>query len=164
MYYFYCPMKYCFYILTVLLITSCNQEVIREEHATLSVSCDAEKIEGENFISGESEFKGSKFRSSEKSRSGKYSVKLNEATPYGFTYTIPNVKKGDIIEASVWKHLDGATGGLVISSEDPDFQQYDFNFSYRKTEGEWGQVKSFFVAQHDYDKVLIYAHNAEKSV
>lgn len=157
-------MRYFFYFLILFLFASCKQEVIIEEVRKLSIKCDAETIKGDHFISGEHVLKGVKSRSSEKSRSGKCSVKLNDASPYGFTYSISDVKKGDIIEASVWKHNGSESGGLVITSDDPNFTQYDFNTSIRIKEGEWGQIQSFFVAQHDYKKVLVYALNMEETV
>jgi hypothetical protein len=159
---FAAQMKNYFYIIALLLFTACSTEEGEESKDKLSVSCDAEKVNGDNFISGKAEFKGGKFQSSDYARSGKHSVKLNKDAPFGFTYEVRDVKKGDIIEVSVWKHTSGTSGGLVISGEDPK-NQYEFNQMFKEEQGEWGKIESFFVAQQDYKRVLIYALNAEET-
>tara|TARA_B110000305_G_C19456489_1_gene651263 strand:- start:322 stop:3294 length:2973 start_codon:yes stop_codon:yes gene_type:complete len=153
-------MKYCLYTFALLLLIACSSEKEGEVNNTLSVSCDAEKLKGANFISANVEFRGGQSQSTDHARSGKHSVKLNKESPYGFTYEVKNIKKGDIIEASVWKHLSGKTGGLVISGEEPQ-NQYEFNQMFIEEQGEWGKIESFFVAEQDYKRVLIYALNAE---
>lgn len=155
-------MRYYFYFLALLFLASCSSEDVEVPGEQLSVYCDGETVDGDEFVTNGDKFKGAQFRSSDKSRSGKYSVKLNKDQPFGFTYAVEKVKKGDIIKASVWKHKDASSGGLVISGETEE-DQYEFNFLYKKEEAEWGQIELFFVAQKDYERIVVYALNGDAS-
>lgn len=145
-----------------MLFTHCSSEVekdvdAREKH----FSCSAEKVDGDNLIaSGGVELKGSSARSKSKARSGKYSLKLSKTNPYGFTYQQVGLKKGQIIEASVWKNKDAEHGALVIAPVG-NKKQYLSTGTVRKVKGDWGELKAIFIADRDYDSVAIYVYNLD---
>jgi hypothetical protein len=150
-------MKLVLSLILFVLVLGCSSETSISEDRALDVFCDAEMVSGTSFLTNGIEFKGAHTQSTDKARSGKYSSKLNKDQPFGFTYEVTNVKKGDVIEASVWKHTSGNHGGLVISADDANNDQYEFFQFFNDEQEGWGLINAFFVAMHDYDKVLVYA-------
>ncbi|NRA11020.1 MAG: hypothetical protein HRT57_03585 [Crocinitomicaceae bacterium] len=141
---------------------SCTTEDDDSDAKFFEVSCDAETVEGDNFVKNGVKFKGAWLQSSKYARSGKHSVKLNPKGQFGFSYEIKNIKKGDIIEASIWKHVKGVKGSLVISSDDPKVEHYLTGRIFGKIEGDWGQYSASYIAQEDCEKVLVYAFNGSQ--
>lgn len=105
-------------------------------------------------------FSGASARSSKKSRSGKYSLRLNKNNSYGFEYQLKNVKKGTVITAEVWRSNDSKSGALVIGV-DGDHVNSVSSGHIRKTKGNWGKMTTMFVAEKDFKKVKIFAYNLQ---
>ena len=60
-------------------------------------------------------YENANLRTTERSFSGKYSIKINKENPYGLTIKIPDIKIGDYFKISVWRNSDiKNTGHLVI--------------------------------------------------
>ena len=141
---------------------SCSSEEEPKKEDHLSVFCGAETVNGANFVNNGNFFIGSSSQSSKKARSGKFSVGIHKDDPYGISYEIKDVKKGDVIQASVWKHKDRKSGKLVISTGDPINSQYEYAQFFIKEEKKWGKIEMFFIAQHNYQKVVVFAHNSDE--
>jgi hypothetical protein len=138
---------------------SCSSEKPAENENQLTISCDVETAKDDKLIAGEYELNGAVGRSKEMSRSGVYSLKLDKDNPFGFSYTFENVKKGDVIEATVWRNQEANSGMLVISDANKGEDVYESSFVAQRTIDGWSLVKLFHVAQQDYDALIVYAFN-----
>jgi hypothetical protein len=80
-------------------------------------SCDAESIspDGEKFLSHGFQFGNAATRSTDMSRSGHYSSKLNSGNPYTFTFRLRNLRYGEKITVSVWRR--GKAGSIILSGK-----------------------------------------------
>lgn len=157
-------MRYLKFILLIFVFASCAEETPKKESKE-SFLCDAETVDGDFFTDGDAQFKGSWLRSKKHSRSGKYSVCLNKKGNYGMVFEIKDIKKGDIIEASLWRHNSASVGSLVIAEDDEGVAQYFATSNLYKTEGDWGKLRGMYIAHNDYKKVLVYAfYGGDKNV
>lgn len=156
------PIVFLLFIATVIVFTNCSSDTEKEtKPLEKHFSCDAEKVDGGNLIaSNKTRLKGGEARSNAYARSGKYALKLSEKRPYGFTYHQIGLKKGQIIEASVWKNLNAEHGALVIAPFGTK-KQYLSTSTVRKVDGDWGELSAVFIADRDYDSVAIYVYNLE---
>lgn len=151
--------KFSLYLLVAILIASCSDEINEKTPDFSEFHCDSENVDGDFFVTENSKFNGGFLQSSKYSRSGKHSVKLNKKGPYGLSYEITNIKKGDIIDASIWKHVDGIKGSLIIAADDPKVDHYISGKTFKEMEGDWGKYTAFYIAQEDCKKVLVYGYN-----
>ncbi|MEA3452365.1 MAG: hypothetical protein U9Q83_10755, partial [Bacteroidota bacterium] len=90
-----------------------KRNFIREE----LIKCDLEDLDkgGKFFISNNKrELKGGKTQSSEHSRSGYFSAKVNKNQPFCLSYTIKNVEICDKYIVSVWRYAKNDDAGIVI--------------------------------------------------
>ena len=84
----------------------------------LSLYCGAESVIDQKFLKTSIPkvvLENADTRSTEKSRSGDYSLKLDVNNPYGFTYRTHDWSMGDVIQVSVWRFGEG--GSIVISGD-----------------------------------------------
>lgn len=115
-------MKLQHFVLFTLLIFcfSCSKRgIIYYE----SIDCDCENTDNSKFTSvcGNYKFASGKYKTSEKSHSGKYSVLTNKGNPYALEYVIENVKKGEFYKISVWSYSEDKKVSLAATSGEPIF-------------------------------------------
>ena len=80
---------------------------------------DMEKVEGNYFISQNLErVSNSLAQSSDYSKSGNYSAKIDSINPYALSYNFNNLKKGNKIIISVWEKTGAARGYLKLVDEE----------------------------------------------
>lgn len=153
-----------FFVLFGLMISlfSCGDE-FSEIGNELIIQSDFEKVDGEFFVAGNSELKGSASQSITHARSGKYSAELNHSNEFGFSYTFEDVKKGDVIVFSAWRMSTDNIGSLVIKDQSKE-GQYVSTGRVQYFENDWGFVEAYFLAEKDCETVQLYGHNPnEKS-
>ena len=115
--------RYLPVILAVLLIAVMAKhlipisETVKESEFTQRYFCDAERIEGENFIGEFGVFSNAYCQSDEKALNGDFSCKCSKEVKYGFTRKLEGLKSGDTLIYSVWANEDDAEGTLVFSSD-----------------------------------------------
>ena len=142
----------------VIILVSCSKTQPEQEFKdNLIITCDAETMKDGNLSDGKVVFSGSNKQCSDFSRSGKYSVKLDSSEKYGFVYHFTNVKKGNIIQASVWRKSDDKKGVIVVTADKQN--QYIKSDKIIKTENGWDYLLVNFIAQSDYEKVKVLCFN-----
>ncbi len=149
-------MKFSFLVILFLFaLISCKQDKDND----VFIFCDAEEtIDGE-FITQENTISGGDYQSNESSKSGEYSLKLDKTHPYGFAYTVKNIKKGDVIKIATWKTIKSDFGSIVLDVVDNEINIR--NSHIIKVEGDWGLIESYFYANNDHDLVKIFAYNPD---
>jgi hypothetical protein len=154
-------MKKLLWIVCVLagLISSCSDAVSVEGIDSLKISSGAEKIDGDEFVSGKYRLSGGDIRSSKMARNGKFSLALNTKTPNGFGINLEGIEKGDAVVVSVWRNLGKGVGSIVISGNDPSGDFYEENSTIIDRKGGWGLIEMNFVAHKDFEELIIYIRN-----
>ncbi|MEI7943039.1 MAG: hypothetical protein WCH76_07775, partial [Candidatus Riflemargulisbacteria bacterium] len=96
--------------------------MLKREHNKLlsknSFICDAETLTDDKskFIASDNtllEF--GNLQSSEKSHSGKYSIKLTKDNIWGMTFRLNDVKKGEKFKLNIWRYSSEDKGFIVAS-------------------------------------------------
>jgi hypothetical protein len=105
-------------------------------------------------------------RTQEKSRSGNYSVKLDESVEFAMEYLLTNPKSGADYEVEVWRNAQNNSGRLVVSS--PDSRKfYRAQTDYAITdENGWQLLRINFTATPEMEGEIlkIYLWNKDKKV
>jgi uncharacterized protein (TIGR02145 family) len=138
------------------------------------VHCDAEVEQTGAFkgVSNSDRFPSIDFssegpRSLDYSHSGKYSVRLTKATPYGFTYKIINAKEGELFRISAWRHISSTEGCLVAAAEDYK-KFYLVQHRFIKQVGDWVLLMTEFTVPKRADscniKIYCFAEESDKPV
>ena len=158
-------MKRLLHVLVVMaiIVTGCSKPTIdvTDTKKPIHLYCDVEKVSGDKLLGkGKVEFNGASARSSKKSRSGKYSLQLNDNNAYGFEYQLKDVKKGAVITAEVWRNKEAKSGALVIGV-DGDHLNSVSSGHIRETQGNWSKLTTMFVAEKDFKMVKIFAYNLQ---
>jgi uncharacterized membrane protein len=86
-----------------------------------------------------------------------YALKLSPENPFGYTVTIPNLKKGDKIEVSCWKNEEEIR---FVFDDKPNSQYYVatyFDENIKKEGFEY--VSSMYYCLDDFEFVKIYLYN-----
>lgn len=85
--------------------------------------CNSEKLTKDGFYFNSNienyNLKNGSTQSIDKAHSGKYSCKLNPSNPYGMTFEIYNIHKGDNFNIKVWRYSTNNKGGIVASARNP---------------------------------------------
>ena len=139
---------------------SLSSKIIRQ------FTCGAEKLDLSKscFISEQGlVFENGLTQSDEKARSGKYSSRLTDKCPYGFTSYISEVSEGEHYIFSVWRYKNNHDAGLVVTTSDPDVFYHLQTKSVQK-EGEWEMLKFEFKVPESLNKkdLKIYCWNQNK--
>ncbi|MEL6926462.1 MAG: hypothetical protein AAFO94_20630, partial [Bacteroidota bacterium] len=124
------------------------------------ILCDAEKVEGDQFVTNGYTFSNGQRQSSEQSYSGNYSCKLAEGDgmQFGITYHLKKYEPGDLFKLSVWRlSPSGGRGILAVSDNQQFYQEEDYASS--KNEKGWEKIE-YFITAPDSDKPLnIYVYS-----
>jgi hypothetical protein len=152
-------------ILIVLIFSSCKNQVVDFEVDEFEFSCDAEILteDKSKFISKECDtlfFTGGNARSDVYSNSGKYSILLNNAQPYGFSIEINNAKVDDLYEISVWRYKNGTKAKIVVEGEGFWIGGEDIA---ETNDENWEKIIMEFYIPPNYsgDKIKIYLWNPD---
>ena len=130
-------------------------------------SCNAEflSVDQHSFISDSESaflFQNGETRSNEFARSGKYSSKLSESSPYGMTVKLNNLKFGESLAISVWRKAgDQSKGGIVVSSNSKN-PYYNSEYKIPKTDSDgWEKLtmKIFISDELANQELTVYVHN-----
>ena len=147
-----------FFLLGLMIsLFSCTDST-SEKKSQLIFKSDLEKVDGDFFIAGNYQLKGGDSQTSEYSKSGKYSAILDKTHEFGISYTIDNVKKGDVILFSAWRYSIGNVGSLIITDK-AEGGQYESTGRVQYSENEWGFIEVYFLAEKDCESVHLFAHN-----
>ncbi|NRA11520.1 MAG: CotH kinase family protein, partial [Crocinitomicaceae bacterium] len=96
-------------------------------------------------------------------RNGKYSLALNTKKPNGFGITLEDIEKGDAVVVSVWRSIGEGNGSIIISGNDDAGDLYEENSTIIDKEGDWGLIEINFIADHDFEELIIYIRNDSKT-
>ncbi|MDG1776879.1 MAG: CotH kinase family protein [Crocinitomicaceae bacterium] len=132
-----------------------------ENNGVLIFTSDLESVSGEDFIAEDYKLAGAAYQTSEHARSGTYASLLNENQEFGITHTFSNIKKGDVILFSAWRHSEEGFGHLIIRDPSKGGKYVSTN-RVQYYEGDWGFVEAYFLAEEDSEMLKLYAHNPNK--
>ena len=111
-------------IFLLIVCASCTQEpsskrVTEDEgQKLLDISCDVEQVVNKELVSGNFIFGRANTRSDEASRSGKFSVKLNQDNPFGLSIEFKNLKKGNYLIVTAYRKYNEEKGSIIVSNSD----------------------------------------------
>ncbi len=131
--------------------------------------CDMEHVSSDNqFILGKNgeSVGNARLRSQEKSRSGNYSVKLDETVEFVLEYLLTDLEQGADYEVEVWRNAGNNSGRLVVSSSDAKlFYRAQTDFA-RTDENGWQLLRINFTAAPELqgETLKVYLWNIDKQV
>jgi len=104
-------------------------------------------------------------QSKEKSHTGKYCCKLNSKSPYGMTFNINNINKGDNFNVSVWRFSSNNEGLIVASATKSSEFYLAENKIIKKDINGWQLIELNFSVNKDIkdNNLGIYLWNNGKS-
>lgn len=128
------------WLLGVVLIGLLLFVVVSGSGGKGGVQCDFENLslDKARFTANGQSLSNGKTQSDHKSRSGKYSSKLDAKQLYGPTYVFEHVYSGDVYEASVWMNNDNGFGTLAFTGS---WGFYADQKEVSKTENGWHLLK-----------------------
>lgn len=131
--------------------------------------CDMEHVSADNrFILGKNgeQTGNATLRSQEKSRSGNFSLKLDESVEFAMEYLVTGLKAGEEYEVEVWRNAGNNSGRLVAASLDAR-KFYKAQTDYALTdENGWQLLRIHFVAtpEMEGETLKIYLWNKDKQM
>lgn len=152
-------------VLLVLLILALVVWLFYPGHSTQKLNpdiiyCDAEHLEGDQFINAGQYFSGGQLQSDAFSKSGLYSCKLpkTEETQYGFSYTLKDPVPGQAYKASVWRLKNiYKLGNLVVQARGKDGFYKRSNTAVQSADGwELLEIQFYIPFQKDIDDINIH--------
>jgi hypothetical protein len=131
------------------------------------IMCNTDTLspDGKYFLSSGFAFGRGDLQSDEKSRSGEYSVKLDNEHQFALDYTLTEILPGQQYKVSVYRFSDNNEGHLVVAAEDPDlFYKAVNDYSIIDSQG-WKQLNMYFMVPEDFGdkKLKIYVWNNGKT-
>jgi len=151
----YFGLKFIGIVFVLFAMFSCGKS--GGEH--IHIFSDLETIEEGKFSAGEYTLSGCEMISTSKSFSGNNSVRNKKGQEFSLMVELSNVKKGDVIVASVWKKSIVNEGGVVIQDASEKPRQWLINRNIVSEKNGWQLVKTKMVALQDYEQVKVYAFN-----
>ena len=133
-------------VFIVLIIASC-------ENNTFTKVFDLEKKNSNVVINNN--------RSTDYSKSGKYSIKILKKNPFGINYTFKNLKKGQQIFVSVLEKTNFSKGRFKLVDQDKKFKSVTLNRDLTADEG-WNLVTVSYLLKKDYNSIKFYIHNPKE--
>jgi hypothetical protein len=135
----------------VYKIYKCNAELLSMDQKSFVSDSDSTFL----FQNGET-------RSAEFARSGKYSSKLSESSPYGMTARYNNLKFGESIAITVWRKKDDKSAGGIIASANTKNLYYNGEYKITDTDsGGWEKLslEVFISAELAGQELTVYVYN-----
>ena len=134
-----------------------------KENNRSSLLFDMEKVEGNYFISQNSKrISNSLAQSSDYSKSGNYSAKIDSINPYALSYKFYDLKKGNQIIISVWEKTGGARGYLKLVDKENNILAVKRSLR-KKIQSQWVLINLSFTVEEDSKEIKFFVHN-EKSL
>ena len=133
-------------VFIVLIIASC-------ENNTFTKVFDLEKKNSNIVINNN--------RSTDYSKSGKYSIKILKKNPFGLSYTFKNLKKGQRIFISVLEKTNFSKGRFKLVDQDKKFLSITLNRDLTADKG-WNLVTVSCLLKKDYNSIRFYIHNPKE--
>jgi hypothetical protein len=87
-----------------------------------------------------------KTRTSEKARSGNFSIKLDKNQQYSLGYTFENTRPGDNFKISIWRYSSNNEGFLSVTSTPDAFYYRQNNEPIETDEKGWKKIQLLFTA------------------
>ena len=144
---------YLFILVLLMCVFSCK------ENNRSSLLFDMEKVEGNYFISQNSErISNSLAQSSDYSKSGDYSAKIDSINPYALSYNFNDLKKGNEIIISVWEKTGGARGYLKLVDKEKNILAVKRSRP-KKTLSQWVLINLSYTVEKDSKEIKFFIHN-----
>ncbi len=128
------------------------------------MSCDMETLnfDRQYVVSGDQKFFAGTSHSSEKARSGKYSVKLAGQQIYALEHILQDAMPGDQFKISIWRYSDNNEGFLVAASTPEQIFYHQVGESGGIDTKGWRLVTSYFTIPQNIgaNQVKIYVWNS----
>jgi hypothetical protein len=125
------------------------------------ISCDAEYIRGDVFVSQGYVFKNAQTQSNERAYKGNFSSKTNRNEPTGIQYILRAPTGGDRYRVSVLRYRTGTTGGelVVKGNKDSGFEKREDLASSKDKDG-WEMLElSFNVPETGIKTIEIFVYS-----
>ncbi|MEX1000572.1 MAG: CotH kinase family protein [Crocinitomicaceae bacterium] len=136
--------KIVFSLILSALLISCKEKAIDRDRdsETVVIKSDLENLtnDEESFVTDHSAYtlKNGKRQSTDKSRSGKYSIKLDSLEPYGMGCQISDPVPGEFINVRIWQHEASSNGSLIAALSGASVIPLKTERAYTKTDSsEW---------------------------
>ena len=130
-----------------------------KENNRSSLLFDMEKVEGNYFISQNSKrISNSLAQSSDYSKSGNYSAKIDSINPYALSYKFYDLKKGNQIIISVWEKTGGARGYLKLVDKEKNILAVKRSLR-KKIQSQWVLINLSFTVEEDSKEIKFFIHN-----
>lgn len=140
-------------LVLIMCVFSCK------ENNRSSLLFDMEKVEGNYFISQNSErISNSLAQSSDYSKSGDYSAKIDSTNPYALSYNFNDLKKGNEIIISVWEKTGGARGYLKLVDKEKNILAI-IRSRQKKTQSQWVLINLSYTVEKDSKEIKFFIHN-----
>jgi len=138
-------------------------------HSPDLIFCDAENVEGDQFVSNGFKINNGATQSDEQSFSGSYSSKVaaGAGLQFGFGYDLKKPTPGDQYKASVWRFREnGGQGFLVVSGKGLETELYKREDLVSQTKGAWEQIELVFsipiVEQLETMSIYVYSDGSSE--
>ncbi len=132
------------------LSTPNSQSINEQWTRTDTLVCNYEKLdltENNSFLSKREKAETKKFRTNEKSLSGKFSIKITPENKYGTKIYLRNINPGDYIQLSVWYNSDKNSKGYIVADCGKYFRFYSNESEITNSKGWKKLVLSFWLPQ-----------------
>jgi len=143
--------------LSILVLLMCVFSC--KENNRSSLLFDMENVEGNYFISQNSErISNSLAQSSDYSKSGDYSAKIDSINPYALSYNFNDLKKGNEIIISVWEKTGGARGYLKLVDKEKNILAVKRSRP-KNTQSQWVLINLSYTVEKDSKEIKFFIHN-----
>jgi len=112
----------------------------------IEMYCDAEQVDGADFVTNGLTFSAGNLRSADHAHSGQYACKIPEGkgARFGFGRKTNNFEYGQLYRASVWRYgVTNGAGNLVVQGDGADFYLAE-QFSVARVDG-WERLEIDFM-------------------
>ena len=100
--------------------------------------------------------------STEKSRTGNYSVKLDSLHKYGFKTTVDGLQKGAFVQASIWQHQSFHLNGFYGLMKSNDNTEVLVANTFEETGNEWIKQTFEVYVENDSTRLDFYVFSGGK--
>lgn len=130
----------------------------------LEILCQADTLsaDGSAFLSGVNLFGGGTRQSSEASRSGRFSAKLDQEHPFALDISLSGVMPGEQYRISVWRLAQGNKGHLVATTDNPDLLYRSANDHVATDPDGWKRINLYVTIPESFEgqPLKIYVWNS----
>lgn len=147
----------------IWLLAFANRKPILEVEVN-QIVCDAENIQGDEFVKEDYTFLRGNTQSNDYSRSGNYSskIELGDKVQYGFGYQLKNFNPGEVFRVSVWRLKNPQNEGRLViqNSGGKDFYRME-EVPVEVEDSGWEKLSLIFAIpfgeRSDFYNVYVYA-------